>query len=63
MRRALRIKKKKKKLGFINGTLYEPKDRNDSTTIPGLVPLMEHWLRCNDIFYNIDAKCCDNKYQ
>ncbi|XP_057981103.1 uncharacterized protein LOC131166526 [Malania oleifera] len=29
------------KLGFINGTIYEPFDPND--------PLMEHWLRYNDI--------------
>ncbi|XP_022883392.1 uncharacterized protein LOC111400198 [Olea europaea var. sylvestris] len=38
MRRALRIKSK---LGFIDGTLCEPRDPNDS--------LMEHCLRCNDI--------------
>lgn len=44
MRRALRIKNK---LGFIDGTLCEPADLND--------PLMEHWLRCNDIVI-LDAK-------
>ncbi|XP_057969608.1 uncharacterized protein LOC131158772 [Malania oleifera] len=38
MKRALRIKNK---LEFIDGTIYEPFDPND--------PLMEHWLRCNDI--------------
>ncbi|XP_057982393.1 uncharacterized protein LOC131167614 [Malania oleifera] len=38
MKRALRIKNK---LGFIDGTICEPSDPND--------PLMEHWLRCNDI--------------
>lgn len=38
MRRALRTKSQ---LGFIIGALCEPKDPND--------PLMEHWLRCNDI--------------
>ncbi|XP_042951333.1 uncharacterized protein LOC122286124 [Carya illinoinensis] len=38
MKRALRIKNK---LGFIDGSLCEPTDPND--------PLMEHWLRCNDI--------------
>ncbi|XP_022852686.1 uncharacterized protein LOC111374264 [Olea europaea var. sylvestris] len=38
MKRALRIKNK---LGFIDGTPCEPKDQNN--------PLMEHWLRCNDI--------------
>ncbi|XP_057953976.1 uncharacterized protein LOC131148272 [Malania oleifera] len=31
----------KNKLGFIDGTICEPSDLND--------PLMEHWLRCNDI--------------
>lgn len=38
MRRALRIKNK---LGFIDGTFCEPKDPND--------PLMEYWLRYNEI--------------
>ncbi|XP_057956714.1 uncharacterized protein LOC131150055 [Malania oleifera] len=38
MKRAIRIKNK---LGFIDGTICEPSDPND--------PLMEHWLRCNDI--------------
>ncbi|XP_057953730.1 uncharacterized protein LOC131148008 [Malania oleifera] len=38
MKRALWIKNK---LGFIDGTIYEPSDPND--------PLMDHWLSCNDI--------------
>ncbi|KAF3433389.1 hypothetical protein FNV43_RR24491 [Rhamnella rubrinervis] len=53
MRRALRIKNK---LGFIDGTLSAPTHPND--------PLMEHWLRCNDIVITwiqntmaVDIKC------
>ncbi|XP_022843396.1 uncharacterized protein LOC111366948 [Olea europaea var. sylvestris] len=38
IKRALRIKNK---LGFIDGSLYAPADVEN--------PLMEHWLRCNDI--------------
>ncbi|XP_041001733.1 uncharacterized protein LOC121247453 [Juglans microcarpa x Juglans regia] len=38
MKKALRIKNK---LSFIDGSLCEVTDKND--------PLMEHWLRCNDI--------------
>lgn len=38
MKKALRIKNN---LGFIDGSICEPSDPND--------PLMEYWLRCNDI--------------
>ncbi|XP_022886917.1 uncharacterized protein LOC111402846 [Olea europaea var. sylvestris] len=53
LKRALRIKNK---LAFIDGSLKEPADPND--------PLMEHWLRCNDIVITwmqntiaVDIKC------
>ncbi|XP_042950133.1 uncharacterized protein LOC122282248 [Carya illinoinensis] len=53
MKRALRIKNK---LGFIDGSLCEPTDPND--------PLMEHWLRCNNVVITwmqntmaLDIKC------
>ena len=53
MQRALRIKNK---LGFIDGSISEPTDLNS--------PLMDHWLRCNDIVItwlqntlSVDIKC------
>ena len=53
MKRALRIKNK---LGFIDGSISEPTDLNS--------PLMDHWLRCNDIVItwlqntlSVDIKC------
>lgn len=53
MKRVLRIKNK---LGFIDGSICEPEDPND--------PLMEHWLRCNDIVitWMQNAMAIDTKY-
>ncbi|XP_057953986.1 uncharacterized protein LOC131148283 [Malania oleifera] len=53
MKRALRIKNK---LGFIDGNTFEPTNPDS--------PLMDHWLRCNDIVItwlhnsmSVDIKC------